>query len=290
MSPVEKIIRVTSRGSALARAQTEIVRAHVEHVLPGVVCEVVLMTTTGDRQTQWTLQEHGGKGLFTKELEEALLDGRADLAVHSAKDLPTELPAGLALCGYMPRIDPRDILVRRADRPTPSLIASGSPRRREQGAKLWPNAKWTELRGNVETRLRKIAEGQADATILAAAGLQRLGIASYPGLVFEPVPVESMVPAAGQAAIAVECRTLDIARFSPLFDAKTSLAIGVERAVLAAFGGGCHSATAVHYDGNTLRIHLPNGPIWTTPLAAATLDEALGKLAPLVEQARISQQ
>lgn len=244
------------------------------------------MTTTGDRQTQWTLQEHGGKGLFTKELEDALLEKHADLAIHSAKDLPTELPEGLALAGFMPREDSRDVLVRREDKPSPTLIASGSPRRREQGSKLWPEAQWTELRGNVETRLRKISEGQADATILAAAGLKRLGINSYPGLVFEPISTDNMVPAAAQAAIGIECRAADVPRFAPLFDTKTALAVGIERAILAALGGGCHSASAAHYDGETLRIHLPGGRIWTSPLSVTTLKEALEKLPALVQQAR----
>lgn len=286
---MSETIKLATRGSTLAKAQTEIVRAHLESALTGSKCEVIQMTTTGDRQTQWTLEKHGGKGLFTKELEEALLEGSADIAVHSAKDLPTELPAGLAIAGFMPRDDPHDILVRREDSPTPSLIASGSPRRREQGMKIWPAAKWTELRGNVETRLRKIAEGQADATILAAAGLKRLGITSYDGLVFEPIPMERMVPAAGQAAIAIECRTADVAIFAALFDETTALAIGIERAVLAAFGGGCHSATAVHYDGACLSIRLPGGSIWTTPFAAHTLTDALEKLPPLLKQAGATQ-
>ena len=282
-----KLIRITSRGSALARAQTELVRRFLERET-GAACDLLFLTTTGDRKTQWTLEKHGGKGLFTKELEDALLENRADLAVHSAKDLPTELPDGLALAGYLPRENPQDVLVRREDRPTPLSIASGSPRRREQGAKLWPGAKWTELRGNVETRLKKIASGEADATILASAGLKRLGIASFPGLVFEPVPIERMVPAAGQAAIGIECRKDDLAVHAKLFDEKTALAVNLERAVLKAFGGGCQSATAVHYDGATLHLHLPGGAIWTTPLAAVTLKEALEKLPPIIEKAKAS--
>jgi hydroxymethylbilane synthase len=285
--PEGKTIRITSRGSALARAQTELVREFLERET-GASCEVLILTTTGDRKTQWTLQEHGGKGLFTKELEEALKDGRADLAVHSAKDLPTELPTDLIIAGYLPRENPQDVLVRREDRPTPLSIASGSPRRREQGAKLWPGAKWTELRGNVETRLKKIVSGEADATILAAAGLKRLGIPSFPGLVFEPVPIEHMVPAAGQAAIGIECRKSDLDAYAKLFDKTTALAVNLERAVLKAFGGGCQSATAVHYDGATLHLHLPGGAIWTTPFAAVTLDEALEKLPPIIEQAKAS--
>ena len=250
-------ITLATRQSALALAQAELAGRFIESALPGSVCEILKMTTTGDRKTQWNLQEHGGKGLFTKELEDALLDGRADLAVHSAKDLPTELPEGLVLAGFLPRADPRDVLVRRADCPEPKSIASGSPRRREQGAMIWEDAEWRELRGNVETRLRKIAEGEADATILAAAGLARLGIGSYDGLVFEPLSVDDMVPSAGQAAIAIECRSADLPEFQALFDVATSRAVGIEREFLAAFGGGCHSAVAAYFDGAILHAHLP---------------------------------
>jgi hydroxymethylbilane synthase len=220
------------------------------------------MTTTGDRQHDWKLSEQGGKGLFTKELEDTLLEGRADLAVHSAKDLPTELPPGLALAGCLPRANVHDILVRREDRPSPTLIASGSPRRRAQGARIWPGASWSELRGNVETRLRKIAEGQADATILAAAGLARLGISSYPGLVFEPIALEHMIPAAGQAAIALECREDCLHKFRILADSETTLAVTIEREALAKMGGGCHSACAAYFDGKLLHLHLPEGGSW----------------------------
>lgn len=278
---------ITTRGSALARAQAELTRALLGRALPGCRVETLVLTTTGDRQTQWKLHEHGGKGLFTKELEEALFEGRADLAVHSAKDLPTELPEGLVLAGYLPRADARDVFVRRTECERVSLIASGSPRRREQGAKLWPAARWTELRGNVETRLRKIAQGEADATILAAAGLARLGITQYPGLVFEPISLSDMIPAAGQAAIALECRAADLSRFAPLLDAKTALAVGLERALLASFGGGCHTAVAAHYDGAAIHAHLPGGRLWSAPLPATNLDQALLQLHSLLRDANL---
>jgi len=250
----------------------------------GVRCETLAITTTGDRRIQWKLDEHGGKGLFTKELEDALLEGRADLAVHSAKDLPTELAQGLAIAGYLPRGDPRDVMVCRTECDNVIHIASGSPRRREQGAKLWPKAEWTELRGNVETRLRKVAEGQADATILAAAGLARLGITEYHGLSFEPISVADMIPAAGQAAIALECRTEDLPTLAPLLDEKTALAVGIERALLAALGGGCHSAVAAYYDGTTLHARLPGGTRWTAQLKADSLEDALAQIPALIAQ------
>ncbi|MFA5257802.1 MAG: hydroxymethylbilane synthase [Opitutales bacterium] len=282
-------ITLATRGSPLARAQTVLACAHLAARLPGVRCETLVVTTTGDRRMQWKLREHGGKGLFTKELEDALLEGRADIAVHSAKDLPAALPDGLAIAGFLPRGDPRDVLVRRAGCDNVIHIASGSQRRREQGAKLWPQAEWTELRGNVETRLRKIAGGQADATIMAAAGLARLGIAEYPGLSFEPISIPDMLPAAGQAAIALECRAADLPAFAPLFDAETAIAVGVERAVLAALGGGCHSAVAAYYDGATLRIRLPGGNIITAPLKTDSLENALVQLPALIEMAKRTQ-
>jgi len=285
MSANPEVHYLATRGSPLARAQAELVRAHLAAALPGQMFETLVLTTTGDRQKDWKLSEKGGKGLFTKELEDALLEGRAFAAVHSAKDLPTELPEGLALAGFLPRADPRDVLVRRSDRPAPALIACGSPRRREQGSKLWPEAKWTELRGNVETRLRKIAEGEADATILAAAGLARLGIAAHPGLVFAPIAPDDMVPAAGQAAIAVECRAADLPHLSPLFDEKTALAIGFERALLAALGGGCHSASAAYYDGETVRIHLPGRAPWSARFVAESLPEALKSVPEIIAHA-----
>ncbi len=146
-----------TRGSPLARRQADLVSARLGAAL-GRPVEIRIIVTTGDKQTNWSLEKQGGKGLFTAELEEALRRGEGDIAVHSAKDLPTEMPTGLALAGFLPREDVRDTLVRRADMTTPRRIATGSPRRRAQGAKLFPGAEWTELRGNVDTRLRKVAE------------------------------------------------------------------------------------------------------------------------------------
>jgi hydroxymethylbilane synthase len=280
-------VRIATRGSQLARAQAELVRAHLARKMPGRVFELCVLTTTGDRQRDWKLSEQGGKGLFTKELEDALLAGKVFAAVHSAKDLPTELPKGLTLAGFLPRADARDVLVRRTDCKSPRTIASGSPRRREQGALLWPQAKWTELRGNVETRLKKIVEGTADATILAAAGLARLGISSHPGLVFEPVSTADMVPAAGQGAIAVECRAADAALLAPFFDRKTALAVGLERAILAALGGGCHSASAAHYDGKVLHLHLSGRAAFAEPFSATSLADALEKVPGILSRAQL---
>jgi len=248
---------LATRRSPLALRQAELARAALldaKNAAPWTSVEILELTTSGDRQRDWSLAEQGGKGLFTRELEDALLDGRAHLAVHSAKDLPTTLPDGLILAGFLPRADARDVLVRRADVPTPRIVATGSPRRRAQAQSWWPQVEWRELRGNVETRLKKIADGEADATFLAAAGLDRLGLTAFPGLVFEPIAVEKMVPAAGQGAIALECRAIGAPRFTPLFCAATARAVFLERAVLAALGGGCQNASAVHFTGTVLHV------------------------------------
>ena len=231
------------------------------------------MVTTGDRQTEWSLEQKGGKGLFTSELEQALLRGEADVAVHSTKDLPGEMPAGLAIAGYLPRADTRDVLVLRVGVTAPALIATGSPRRRLQLARLFPAVTFTEIRGNVDTRLRKIAEQKvADGTVLAAAGMKRLGITGWPGLEFRPLDFDQMVPAVGQGAIAIQCRTADVARFAPVFDAATARGLGLERALQTALGGGCHTAFGAHAAGDRLYFfHEQTGPR-VLPLAPADLD------------------
>jgi hydroxymethylbilane synthase len=208
-----KIILAT-RKSPLALAQTEMVAAHLRNQL-GVETELLKIVTTGDKQTEWSLEKRGGKGLFTSELEAALQRGEADVAVHSTKDLPGDVPAGLAIGGYMPRADTRDVLVLRAGVETPKLIATGSPRRRLQIKLIFPEVDFTEIRGNVDTRLRKIGQQHvADGTILAAAGMKRLGIDSWPDVEFAPLDFTQMVPAVGQGAIAVQCRETDAAKFA----------------------------------------------------------------------------
>ncbi len=248
-----KLVLVT-RGSPLARRQTELTIERLSRLMPGVEFVTEIVVTTGDKRTEWSLEKQGGKGLFTSELEAALREGRADLAVHSAKDLPTEMPAGLALAGYLPREDAADMLIRRAEVATPRLIATGSPRRRAQAKAVYPDCEFTELRGNVDTRLKKIAAGDADASFLAAAGLNRLGIRAWPGLVFERFGIERMVPAAGQAAVAIQTRAEDVAKFAPFLDADAARAVTIERRFLSRLGEGCHTAFAAHWESG--RIHL----------------------------------
>ncbi|MDR0901520.1 MAG: hydroxymethylbilane synthase [Opitutaceae bacterium] len=258
---MEKIILAT-RKSPLALAQARMVASRLHEKL-GVGTELLPLVTTGDRQAEWSLEKRGGKGLFTGELEQALLDGKADAAVHSAKDLPGDMADGLAIAGYLPREDPRDVLVLREGVAGPTKIATGSPRRRLQISLLFPAAAFTEIRGNVDTRLRKIAagEGGADATLLAAAGLARLGIREWPGVTFRVLDCEQMVPAPGQAAIAVQCRAADAARFAAALDAETARRVALERAFQTALGGGCHTAAAAHAtDGALWFFHEKTGP------------------------------
>jgi hydroxymethylbilane synthase len=245
---------LATRKSPLALAQTEMVAAQLRNQL-GVETELLKIVTTGDRQTEWSLEQRGGKGLFTSELEAALSRGEADVAVHSTKDLPGDMPAGLAIGGYLPRVDPRDVLVLRSGIEVPKLIATGSPRRRLQVKRMFPEVEFTEIRGNVDTRLRKIGEQHlADGTVLAAAGMKRLGIERWPGVEFAPLEFDQMVPAVGQGAIAVQCREGDAAKFAAVFDAATMSAVTVERAFQAALGGGCQTAFAAHVTGGKLHL------------------------------------
>jgi hydroxymethylbilane synthase len=247
-----KKLVLATRKSPLALAQAGLVAAYLGERL-GAECELLKIVTTGDRQAEWSLEEKGGKGLFTKELEAALLRGEADVAVHSAKDLPGEAVEGLSTAGYLPRDDPRDTLVVRAGVAEPATLATGSPRRRRQAALLYGNPGFTEIRGNVDTRLKKIAELKvADGTILAAAGLRRLEIASWPGVEFRPIAIDKMVPAVGQGAIAVQCRSADKERFSGVLDLGTARSLGLERALQAELGAGCHTALGVHASGAML--------------------------------------
>jgi hydroxymethylbilane synthase len=247
-------LRIGSRGSPLALAQAGLVRAaliaaHPALAGPGAV-EIVPIRTTGDRIQDRTLAEAGGKGLFTKEIEEALLAGAVDLAVHSAKDMPTWLPDGLLIGAVLPREDPRDALLSRTGAPGLQALAKGavlgtaSLRRQAQALMRRPDLKVVPFRGNVETRLRKLGEGLADATLLAVAGLKRLGRAEAIGTILAP---EEMLPAAGQGIIAIE-RRLDDARaerlLSPLDHAPTAAALLAERAVLAALDGSCRTPIA----------------------------------------------
>lgn len=254
MTKAKRTIRVATRKSPLAMRQTEMAVEALQAKCPHWEFELLPMSTTGDDRLSWSLETSGGKGLFTSALEQAIVEKEADLAVHSAKDLPTEMPEGVVLAGFLPRAPACDVLIIRDSLSEPSLIATSSPRRRAQLKAYFPKAEWKEIRGNVQTRLKKIADGQADATVMAMAGLHRLGILGFPGLRFVPIPLPRSVPAAGQGAIGFQVRAGDGTEFAALLCQETAHAVHLERAVLASMGGGCHSATAAHYRNGELHV------------------------------------
>lgn len=244
---------IGTRGSPLALAQAHQTQALLADAFGLDLAQVPLaiIRTTGDAIQDRPLSEAGGKGLFTKELDEALLDGRIDLAVHSAKDLPTALPSGLAIAGYLPREDARDALISGvgaslAELPPGALFGSASLRRQAQAKRLRPDLEVTLLRGNVETRLAKVERGEIGATLLAVAGLKRLGLADRITAVLEP---DAFLPAVGQGAIAIVVRRGDDrvgAAAERILDRATGVALAAERAFLAVLDGSCRTPIAGH--------------------------------------------
>ena len=275
---------LATRQSPLALVQAAAVAAHLRARL-GCETELLKLVATGDRQADWSLEQRGGKGLFTGELEAALLRGEADFAVHSAKDLPGAMPAGLTVVGYLPRADARDVLILRQGITAPVTVATGSPRRRAQLARLYPAAQFTGIRGNVDTRLRKISDdGLADATVLAAAGLARLGIGTWPGLTFVTLEYTQMVPAVGQGAIAVQCRVADAAKYATIFDAPTARAVNLERAFQLALGGGCQTALGVHATADALYFFHENIGVRSLPLSTDDFTAPAATAARVLKQ------
>ncbi len=242
-------LRIGSRGSQLALWQAN----HIAQLLrvQGHEVDIEIIKTTGDRLQEVTFAEVGSKGMFTKEIEEALAASRVDLAVHSLKDLPTELPPGFSLGATPPRVDPRDAFVSvkhasLAALPGHSRVGTSSQRRRAQLKALRNDIETVEFRGNVDTRLRKLAEGQVDAILLAAAGLDRLGKTDW---VRERLDPKDFCPAAGQGSLAIEIRQGDmetLAAVAFLDHADTRFAVTAERAALAALGGGCQVPIGIH--------------------------------------------
>ena len=242
-------LRIGSRGSQLALWQANYISALLRG--QGHEVEIEIIKTTGDRLQEVAFAQVGSKGMFTKEIEEALATGRVDLAVHSLKDLPTELPEPFVLAATPARVDPRDVFVsvkyeNLAALPQGARVGTSSQRRRAQLKALRPDLEAVEFRGNVETRLRKLAEGQVDAILLAAAGLDRLEKTEW---VRERLEPKEFCPAAGQGALGVETRKDDAATIAAvrfLDDAATRYAVTVERAALAELGGGCQVPIGVH--------------------------------------------
>jgi len=251
-----KTIKLGTRGSQLALWQANWVKSEIEKRTPGLEVEIVKIKTTGDKILDVPLAKVGGKGLFVKEIEEALLDKRIDLAVHSMKDVPTDFPKGLHLAAITEREDPRDALIisqkskvksqKFKDLHQGAIVGTSSLRRSSQILNIRPDLKISQLRGNLNTRLKKLDEGQFDAIILAAAGVKRLGWADR---ITEYLPPDVSLPAIGQGALGIETRIDDqeINKLVLFFDhPATSIAVRAERALLKRLEGGCQVPIAAH--------------------------------------------
>ena len=282
-----RTLRIGTRGSPMALYQAGLVRDRLCAAHPGLSAELVSIRTTGDREQTRRLAEIGGKGLFTKEIEEALLDRRIDLAVHSLKDMETVLPAGLEIGAVLARDDPRDALISRnggglAALPQRARVGTASLRRRAQLLRWRGDLEIVPIRGNVDTRLAKLASGEFDALVLALCGLERLGKA---GLASEILAPEVMLPAVGQGALAIECRTGDGSLrqlLAPLHDPASAACVAAERAMLAALDGSCRTPiaglAAITGDRVALDALLlaPDGSAERRDRIAGTIDDAVG--------------
>ncbi len=283
-------LRIGTRGSPLALAQAHETRARLmaAHGLPEDAFEVVVIQTTGDQIQDRPLSEAGGKGLFTKEIEQAMLDGRIDIAVHSSKDMPTTLPDGLELSAFLPREDARDAFLspvapRIADLPQGATVGSSSLRRQALIRRLRPDLNVIIFRGNVQTRLRKLDDGVADGTILALAGLKRLGQAE---LATDIMSLEAFPPAPGQGAICIESRIGDDKTrelLQAINNADTSAALACERAFLGSLDGSCRTPIAGYasVSGDSLTF---SGLILTPD---GTLSHTITTSGPVSEAARL---
>jgi len=292
------LLRIGTRGSKLALTQAGLVRDALAAAVPALAApgaiEIVRITTTGDRIQDRPLADAGGKGLFVKEIEEALLDKRIDAAVHSMKDMPTAQPPGLVISAFLPREDVRDVLIagdikRIADLKKGAVIGSAALRRKAQLLHLRPDLQVVNFRGNVDTRLAKQAAGEVDATLLALAGLKRLGL----GHVGTPISEDEMLPAVGQGAVCIECRSDDPSTrgwLAAVDHAPTAICVAAEHAMLAVLDGSCRTPIAGHATlgaGGTLHLRgmilKPDGSqvIATERTGAAKDAAALGKDAGL---------
>ena len=239
-------LRIATRGSGLALKQTQRVAELISQKFPAIQLETVVVSTAGDRDTKTPIQEIGGQGVFVTDVQSAVLSGEADIAVHSAKDLPAETNPGLVLASVPERADPRDALVGCIwnDLPKGALIATGSIRRRSHLSHLRPDLKFQELRGNIETRLLRVDD--VDAILVAKAALDRLGLNPEQ---MDVLPVSILLPQVGQGALAIECRNEDfevIQMLKGIEDQKVRSLVDTERAFLAELGSGCSSPVAAH--------------------------------------------
>ena len=282
----DRVIRIATRKSALALWQAEYVKAQLEAAHPGIQVELVPMSTQGDKILDTPLAKIGGKGLFIKELEIAMQEGRADIAVHSMKDVPVEFPEGFGLHAICPRENPFDAFVSNhfaqlSELPLNAVVGTSSLRRQCQLRKLRPDLIIKDLRGNVNTRLAKLDAGEYDAIILAAAGLIRLGMQSR---IKQQISADLSLPAVGQGAVGIECRNDDnelIGLLAPLNHAQTATRVSAERAMNARLNGGCQvpigSFAEIEHDKLTLRglVGSPDGQTLLYASANGPLTDAI---------------
>lgn len=291
-TPAEPL-RIGTRGSPLALAQAHETRSRLMAAfgLPEAAFAITVIKVTGDAVQDRPLKEIGGKGLFTREIEEALLDGSIDIAVHSMKDMPVEQPGGLLLDTYLPREDVRDAFVSLspgglADLPAGAVVGTSSLRRRAQLMARRPDLRVVEFRGNVQTRLRKLSEGVAQATFLAMAGLNRLNMTDVPRV---PIAVDDMLPAVAQGAIGIERRADDgraAAMLEAIHDGPTGVRLRAERAFLAALDGSCQTPIGglAELDGGSLRLR---GEILKTDGTVVLADDMGGAVEDGAEMGRV---
>ncbi|MGC9150693.1 MAG: hydroxymethylbilane synthase [Microbacter sp.] len=282
---MKKLI-VATRPSLLAYTQTEQTVRKLEKLHPDITFEIVKFSTHGDRHVSQPLTTFGGTGVFVKELEDALLEGRADFAVHSLKDVPSQQPDSLILAAFPKREDPRDVMlwndancVRMDQLPAHLVIGTGSPRRMVQLRQIRPEALFKDLRGNIDTRLRKLHEGQYDAIVMAAAGLQRIGMTIPEETI---LPVEICIPAIGQGALAIECRRDDVETYEivrSIHDVETEKTVIAERSYMETIGGGCKFPLAAYAFIDQQMIHME----------AMAGDHHSGKMVRIARQADLDE-
>jgi hydroxymethylbilane synthase len=292
-------LRLGTRGSLLATSQSALVAAEIQRLRPDVQIETIIIKTTGDQITDRPLHESGGKGLFVKELEQALLDDKIDFAVHSCKDLPVTQPlvdeSDLVLAAIPKREDPRDVLISTraksiSELPRDAAVATGSLRRRCQLLALRPDLKILPLRGNIDTRINKLKAGEADAIVLAFAGVMRASLIDP--TIMHIVPLDDLLPAPGQAAIGLQCRYRDDrtgAILGRLDDLETNLAVKAERAVVAALNCDCHSPIAVYaqFQNHTLRVRAALGQRDGNPPVKTAEAQGMNAVEHIVRQLSI---
>ena len=288
-----RVLRLGTRASALALTQSRGIAKLLEKRNPGLRVELIEIATTGDKNRVNALKSFGGAGVFVKELELALIEKRVDFAVHSLKDVPTKQPRGLILGAIVGREDPRDVAITRgnvklAKLPAGSVIGSGSERRRAQLTLRYPHLKFADIRGNVETRIRKVTDGEYAGTILARAGLKRLGLLTSK---METIPLADVLPAPGQGALGIECRTGDAVTrkiLSSIHDAAVALSVNAERDLLSLLGGGCNLplGTLGTVSSKTIKLEsflgLPDGSQWVAVKRELPLRGPAGKSAQTV--------